>query len=79
MAVPALLAVDPGGEGALPVGPQDDGVDVVVPPAPAPDVGELVEHGLVEGVEDVGPVEGDGGDVLGHVEQDRLVLHAPLP
>src|SRR3546814_4140166 len=67
----ALRDIHAGAEGPLARGTQDADVDVVVAAHPVPDVAELVDHRLVEAVHHVGTVQGDRGDVVDHLEQDR--------
>jgi hypothetical protein len=75
MAVDALLDVHAGAERTLARGAQHDDVHVVVRLDRPPDVGEVVEHRLVEAVHGVRAVEGDRRDVPGHVVQDGLHGH----
>src|SRR5882757_4798373 len=70
MAEPAEFAVHPGGERLVACRAQYHHVNVVFVTANAPNPGELVEHALVEAVEDLGPVQCDRRDVVGHLEQD---------
>ena len=53
----------------------DDGADVVVLVGLVEGVDQFLLHRGVEGVELVGPVQGDGQDLLGDLIFDRLIRH----
>jgi hypothetical protein len=77
--VDPFLDVDTGAERAFAGRPQDDDVDVVIGLDGVPDRREVVEHGLVEAVHRLRPVQGDRRDVVGHLEQDGLQIHLGTP
>jgi len=71
-----LGAVDPGAERLLARTGEHDGPHVVGGLGPLPHRGELVDHGRVERVVDLGPVQRDGGDAVGDVEGEGGELGA---
>ena len=60
-----LVAVDTGAERLVAGSGQDDRPHVVVAPKGPPQGAELALHDGVEGVVDLGPIEGDPGDAVG--------------
>jgi hypothetical protein len=63
-----------GAEAAAGAG-HDDGADVVVLVGGIERVDQFLLHGAVESIELVGPVQGDGENLLGDLVLDRLVRH----
>jgi hypothetical protein len=62
-----------GAEGPVTGRAQHHHVHGVVGPEPVPQVAEIVDHRLVEGVHHLGPVQRDGGDAAVGLEQHGLV------
>jgi hypothetical protein len=60
--------VGTGHERLVPRAPHDHDPDVVVPRELLEHLHELLAHGLVEGVQLVRPVDGDGGDAVGDID-----------
>ena len=69
-----LAAVDAAAERLLAGAGEDGDPDVVVQAHVQPRLPQLQLHGEVEGVHDLGPVQGDPGDVVVDLEGDRLEL-----
>ena len=74
-----LGAVDAGAERLVPGAGEHHHADVVVTPEPAPQAAQLALHGGVEGVHDVGTVEGDPRHAPRLLVAERLELGHRLP
>jgi hypothetical protein len=65
-----LFQVEPGAEGGIGTG-EDEHVDVVAALGLSDDDGERHDELARQRVARLGPVEGDGGDAVGHIEGAR--------
>ena len=64
---------------ALAFRPQHDRPDLVVVAQPAQNVGQVGDHGIVEGVMDLGPVQGDGCDASSRIRSECGCYPSLLP
>jgi hypothetical protein len=63
------------GEGLLACAGEDDGTDGRVTSGSEEDALEVIEKGTVEGVQDLGAIEGDGRDGVAVFVEQILVSH----
>jgi hypothetical protein len=76
----AFLDIEPRAEGTVAIGTEDCRMNVVIVSDPTPGLDDFAGHLLVEGVQHVGPPQGEGGNMIldlkaEGLERNVLIVH----